>query len=402
MGVAGDSADLTPSRGVASLAAPRLGGLSTRISVVYAAIYLHYGAFGLFIPMWFEHRGLTPEQIGTLMSLPMFLRILFVAPVSGLADRLQRIREVLLACVVGAMLIMSFMSFAQTYWQMLLFFTVFALVWDPLPILADAYAVLAVRSKGLDFGRMRLWGSLAFVAANIVSGSLIGLYSPEVIPWFTAALLAVPIVPILMLPRDRTLVSERTTERISWVGAFSDRAVIIAMIGAALITSSHVLLNTFGTIQFTAMGLDGTTIGILVGVSIMAEIVVLFGAQKLLGQRSPLWLIAIGGITAIVRWTLMAFQPGLYALAALQFMNGFTGMGVIAGLMLFIAQRTDNRLISTVQGINAVVLGLTAAVATFASGYVWKSLGYDAYLLAAVVAALGCAPILLALRKGRR
>lgn len=399
--MAGDSINMTSSVGGASTAAPRLGGLSARISVMYAAIYLHYGAFGLFIPMWFEHRGLTPEQIGTLMSLPMFLRILFVAPVSGLADRLQRIREVLLVCVVGAMLIMSFMSFAQTYWQMLIFFTVFALVWDPLPILADAYAVLSVRSRGLDFGRMRLWGSLAFVAANIASGSLIGLYSPEVIPWFTAALLAVPIVPILLLPPDRTLGSQEKAERVSWRNAFSDRSVVVAMIGAAFIATSHVLLNTFGTIQFTAMGLDGTTIGALVGVSILAEILVLFAAQKVLGARSPLWLIAIGGLTAVARWIFMSFQPGLYELVVLQFLNGITGMGVIAGLMLFIAQRVDGRLIATVQGINAVVLGLTSALATFASGYVWKALGYNAYLIAAFVAALGCAPILLALRKKR-
>jgi len=368
---------------------------------MYAAIYLHYGAFGLFIPMWFAHRGLSPEEIGTLMSVPMFLRILFVAPVSSLADRLQRIREVLLVCVVGAMLIMSFMSFAHAYWQMLLFFTLFSLVWDPLPILADSYAVLAVRTRGLDFGRMRLWGSLAFVLANVASGSLIGAYSPEVVPWLTAALLAVPIIPILLLPPDRQLGSSEKTERTHWRAAFADRMVFVAMVGAALIASSHVLLTTFGTIQFTAMGLDGATTGLLVGASILSEIVVLFGAQKLLGKRSPLWLIALGGVLSVVRWLLMSLQPGLYVLAVLQVLNGFTGMGVIAGLMLFIAQRVDSRLISTMQGINAVVLGLLGALATFGSGYAWKALGYQAYILAALVAAAGCAPIFLALRKSR-
>ena len=393
--------DLSSSPVPATAAQPRLGGLSSRISVMYAAIYLHYGAFGLFIPMWFSHRGLNPEEIGTLMSLPMFLRILFVAPVSNLADRLQRIREVLLACVVGAMLIMSFMSFAHVYWQMLLFFTLFSLVWDPLPILADSYAVLAVRTRGLDFGRMRLWGSLAFVVANVASGSLIGAYSPEVIPWFTAGLLAIPIVPILLLPPDRELGNGEKGERVSWRSAFADRAVVLAMISTALITSSHVLLYTFGTIQWPAMGMDGTTIGILVGVSIAAEIIVLFGAQKLLGKRSPLLLIALGGVTAVIRWALTAMHPGLYGIAALQLLNGITGMGVMAGLMLFIAQRIDGRMISTVQGINAVVLGLTAALATFGSGYAWKALGYNAYLLAALVAAAGCVPVLLALRKQR-
>lgn len=398
--MAGGSADMSPTREAAD-AAPRLGGLSSRISVMYAAIYLHYGAFGLFIPMWFAHRGLSPEEIGTLMSLPMFLRIAFVAPVSGLADRLRRIREVLLVCVVGAMLIMSFMSFAHSYWQLLLFFTLFSLVWDPLPILADAYAVLAVRTRGLDFGRMRMWGSLAFVGANIASGSLIGLYSPEVVPWFTAALLAIPIIPILLLPPDRTLGSSEKAERISWRNAFSDPSVVVAMIGAALIMSSHVLINTFGAIQWTAMKFDGTTIGVLVGISIASEIVVLFAAQRLLGNRSPLLLIAIGGAVAVARWLLMALKPGLVETAALQLLNGICGMGVMAGLMLFIAQRIDSRLISTVQGVNAVVVGLTAALTTLGSGYAWKALGADAYYLAALVAAVGCAPIVLALRAKR-
>ena len=174
------------------------------------------------------------------------------------------------------------------------------------------------------------------------------------------------------------------------------------MIGAALIASSHVAAEYIRHDPVDSHGPVGTTIGLLVGVSILAEIVVLFGAQKLLGKHSPLWLIAIGGMTAqSCAGPCMAFQPGLYALAALQLLNGITGMGVIAGLMLFIAQRIDSRLISTAQGINAVLLGLIAAVATFASGYAWKALGYNAYYLAALVAALGCAPILLALRKQR-
>ena len=97
----------------------------------------------------------------------------------------------------------------------------------------------------------------------------------------------------------------------------------------------------------------------------------------------------------------MALHPGLYALTALQLLSGITGMGVITGLMLFIAQRVDERLISTAQGINAVVLGALAALATVASGYAWHGLGYNSYLLAALVAAFGAALTMSALWKQR-
>jgi MFS transporter, PPP family, 3-phenylpropionic acid transporter len=305
----------------------------------------------------------------------------------------------LLVCVVVAMLLMTGLNYAVTYWQLLIFFTVFALVWDPLPILADSYAVLAVRSQGLDFGRMRLWGSLAFVAANLASGKLIELHSVEVVPWLTAALLAVPIIPILMLPPDRLLGAPEKAARLEWRGIVRDRTLMGVMFAAALIASSHVVLSTFGAIQWSKEGISGSMIGALVGVAILGEVAVMFAAQRLLGSRSPLWLIAIGGGVAVLRWMLAATSPPLPVLFVLMFLNGLTGMGAITGLMLYIGQRVEGRLISTAQGINAVLLGVLAAIATAASGFAWRALETNAYFAMAAIAALGCVIVVRALVK---
>ena len=43
--------------------------LPVRVSAVYAAIYLHYGAFSLFLPLWFANRGLVLHQ-GSHLSKP--------------------------------------------------------------------------------------------------------------------------------------------------------------------------------------------------------------------------------------------------------------------------------------------------------------------------------------------
>ena len=58
-----------------------------------------HGVYGAFMPLWFQHKGMSASQIGTLVALPVLLRVLFVAPVTALADRLRRVRDVLLVCI---------------------------------------------------------------------------------------------------------------------------------------------------------------------------------------------------------------------------------------------------------------------------------------------------------------
>jgi PPP family 3-phenylpropionic acid transporter len=69
-----------------------------------------------------------------------------------------------------------------------------------------------------------------------------------------------------------------------------------------------------------------------------------------------------------------------------------------AGLMLYIAQRAPIRLMATAQGINAVVMGVAAAVSAAGSGFIWQQFGSGGYLLMAAVAAVGLAVIALELR----
>ena len=73
--------------------------LGWQVAALYASFYPHYGLFSVYLGAWLTHKGLTPSQVGLLVATPLLLRVLFVAPVTELADRLRRIRELLFACV---------------------------------------------------------------------------------------------------------------------------------------------------------------------------------------------------------------------------------------------------------------------------------------------------------------
>ena len=377
------------------------GRLGLKTSMLYGAVYLHYGVFAIFMPVWLKHQGLPASQVGLLISLPLLLRILFVAPVSAIADRLRRIREVLFACLVLTAALVGALNLAHGFVVIAIFFVVLSMSWDPIQNLTNSYAVAAVRVRGLDFGRMRVWGSLAHICANVAGGMLIDLAGIGVVPWMTAALLLVPLAVIPFLPRDRDFGDPVPAARGEWMSLLKDRPLMIVLFAASLILGSQGLFGAFAAIQWTAKGFPSVFIAALNGVGIGAEILILWVCQRMLGPRSPLILILVMAGLTVVRWLLMVLDPGPALLVPVQLLQG-CGMGEVAGLMLFIAQRAPAHLMATAQGLYAVILGVVAALVVAASGFLWQALGPRAYLVMALITVAGMVMVALQLRPLRR
>jgi PPP family 3-phenylpropionic acid transporter len=369
------------------------------VSLLYAAIYLHYGVYGVFIPLWFQHKGMSPAQIGTLLALPVLLRVLFVAPVTALADRLRRIRDVLFACIALTAALVFVLNGISGYVALLFFFTLFAVAWDPLPILADAYATAAVRTRNLDFGRMRLWGTISLVTASMVGGRLLDSVGVDRVPVMTGLLLLTPLVVIPFLPPDRLFGESERAAAGEWKAIIRDRPAMFVLVGIALLTGSNGMLLGFGSIQFAAKGISNGNIGVLYAVAAVSEVLVFIIAQKLLGTRSELWMLVIGAAVTIVRWLGMATDPDLKVLVVLSLLQGPAGTTVIAGTILYIARRFPTHLVATANGVNAVLVGVAASLVTFAGGYLWGSMKALAYVPMAGLSAVALVIFVVATRR---
>jgi len=383
--------------------ADAFGRLGLKTSMLYGAVYLHLGVFSIFMPVWLKHLGLPTSQIGLLIALPLLLRILFVAPMSALADRLRRIREVLFGCLLLTAALMASLSVMRGFAPIAIFFVVLSVVWDPIQTLTDSYAVAAVRARGLDFGRMRVWGSLAHISATLVAGLIIDHAGIQLVPWMTAALVLAPLGVIPFLPADRRFGDPAPAIRGEWLALVRDGPLMVVLFAASLILASQGLFGAFAAIQWTAKGFPSLLIGGLHGVGIAAEIVILWLCQRLLGRRSPLVLILVMGGVVVVRWLLLALDPGLALLVPIQGLQG-AGMGVVAGLMLFIGERAPAHLMATAQALYAIILGVLAALVVGVSGFLWQAFGPRAYLVMVLITLVGLAMVAAqhrAFRRGR-
>jgi MFS transporter, PPP family, 3-phenylpropionic acid transporter len=377
-------------------------GLSHRVALLYAAVYLHYGVYGAFMPLWFQHKGMSSAQIGTLIALPVLLRVLFVAPVTALADRLRRVREVLFVCIALTAALVLVLQWVSGYVALLVFFTLFAVAWDPLPILADGYASAAVRVRNLDFGRMRMWGTISLVCTAMAGGRVLDHLGVDLIPVLTCLLLLAPLLIIPFLPPDRLFGESVRAAPGEWRCIINDGPAMLVLVGVSLLMGSSAILLGFGAIQWSAKGLSNGSIGLLYGVAAASEILVFSFAQTLLGKRSELWLLVVGAALTTVRWLGMATDPGFEVLTCLALLQGPSATATIAGSILYIARRFPTHLVATANGVNAVLVGISASAAIFAGGYLWEALKALAYLPMAGMSLVALAIFLVAVRRQRR
>jgi len=377
-------------------------GLGRRVGLLYGALYLHYGIYGVFIPLWFQSKGMSSAQIGTLLAVPLLLRIFVVAPVTALADRLRRVRDILAVSIAITAALILVLEKIDGYIAFLVFFTLFAVSWDPLPILADGYASAVVRARGLDFGRMRMWGTISLVSVSMVGGRLLDRLGIDLVPVMTGALLLVSLLVIPALPPDRLFGDPVRAAPGEWRTIVRDRPAMLVLTGLALLIGSNSMLLGFGAIQWSARGISSGNIGLIYGIAAVSEVAVFSTVQKSLGHRSELWLLVIGACLTTVRWFGFAMDPGLGFLVGLALLQGPASTTAIAGSILYIARRFPTHLVATANGVNAVLVGAATAVVMYAGGYLWGALKSLAYLPMAAMSLLSLAIFLVAVRQRSR
>lgn len=373
---------------------PLLRHLGLRVSLLYFALYLHYGFFN-FLPLWLTSRGSSPAEIGTLMAIPLGLRLISVAPFSAWAGRHQRVRGSIAATAIVGAAVVCCLMLAKGPIARAAVVILFSMVWDQIPVLTDAYATMAVRSRSLDFGRLRVWGSIGLVVSYQIAGWLIGFTTISPLPLLAAGFLMLTVAASFAVPRDALLARHQAAaDAGGWREILADRPLIGALIAASLVMGSHGVVNSFGAIQWTAAGHTARQVGLLSGIAVAAEIVGFTIGGKLLGARDPRWMIAVAAVVSAFRWLLMTMNPPLPVLVFAQSLQGITAIGPLLAPALMIAQRVPSRLNAGAQGLNAVLLGVVLAVVTATSGILWAGGAGRAYAIMIAIA-LVALPFLL-------
>jgi PPP family 3-phenylpropionic acid transporter len=364
---------------------------SGTLSAVYAALFVAPGFYLPFFPVFLASLGFTPEAIGIAIGIPMGVRLL-ANPVAGiLSDRFGRPRRFLAVLGLGAAAAFALMAVSPGTGAVLLLVGVATLFWGPAFPLTDAFGVRLSRERGVDYGRARLWGSVAFIAANVALGVALEVLPPSSIVWLIAASLVLYALSVQMLPRLQTP-AETDSAAPPKIGA----RVVLAVFAAACVQSSHAALYAFSSVHWKASGISSSFIGFLWGAGVAAEVVVFYFATVMLKRFSPIGLILIGGASAVVRFALTALDPPQLLLLPLMTMHAFTFTATFLGMVSIAGESGGAGAQGRAQAFSSTAVSIAMLLATFAAGPLYARYGAHVFLVSSLIAAFGCVLALLA------
>jgi MFS transporter, PPP family, 3-phenylpropionic acid transporter len=375
--------------------APQPGSrrFALRLSLFYGALFGLLGTHLPFFPVWLRAIGIEASWIGIITAVPAVTRFTVLPIVVGVAERRRAARGALVLAAFVTAVGFAIVGTQHGALSIFLFYVATCCLWTPMIPLTDAYALQGIVRFGLNYGRMRLWGSAAFIAGALACGLLIDVIAASQLIWIIVCIAALGAVLSLVLqPLDSP---RKGVIGMPDGGTLLREAGFLAIIfSAALIQGSHAAYYTFASIDWQAQGLGGLTIAALWALGVLAEILVFALSPRF--TLKPAALVVVGGLSAVTRWLIAAQEPPVGVLALVQLAHGLTYGLTQLGTMALLVRHVPVHVMARGQGYLAACSGIVTSSASIVSGAIYARYGHGVYYAMAAMAAIGTTVMWLA------
>ncbi len=166
--------------------------LLPRLSVM---MFLQYAIWGAWLPLLWNylsgHLGFEGARIGEIFMVGGIGAILGPFIAGQLADRYINTEKFLGIChILGGILIWQ-LSWMDSYTLFLVFSLIYSLIYAPTLALTNSLSFHHLPNRDRDFGKIRLWGTVGWIAVGIGIGQfLLHSYTPAIDPALTGEALA--------------------------------------------------------------------------------------------------------------------------------------------------------------------------------------------------------------------
>ncbi|HXF67345.1 MAG TPA: MFS transporter [Burkholderiales bacterium] len=360
----------------------------------FAGFYFFYfawlGAFAPFFTLYLQGVGRTASEIGILMALPAFSRIVAPHLWGWLADTRARPALLLRASACAALLcFLGVLAGSAFAWLLVVLAAATFFLSAALPLVEAA----TLAQLGADTGRygpVRVWGSLGYIAAVAGVGHALDRIAVESLPWILAALLAGTLVFSWSLPAAGAGPHAPGEPPILRV---LERPEVVALIAAcALMAAAHGPYYTFYSIHLVGHGYSKALTGWLWALGVICEIGVFIWLPQLFRAASLRAILLASFALAAARFLVIGWlADSLAALVLAQTLHAASFGSFHAAAIAVVHRLFRGRNQARGQAIyGSLTFGLGGAAGGLASGYAWEAIGpAPTFTLGAVCALAG-------------
>ena len=372
-----------------------------RATLYYFTAFMTSGAATAYGGIWFQDQGLSSGEIGLIGSVPVFIMLVLNLIVGRIADRADDWRQVIVIGAVLAGIIPIGLFFVHGFVGILLVWTLAAIPFSAVAPVADAAAMRMTKRNSTDFGFIRAWGTVGYMAVIVITGQVVTWFGGGTYLPFFVGVAILRGLAAFQLPNFRAPKEERTLAQ--KIGASRMREVmkpwfLLPLVGWSMVFATHLILNSFQALLWKEQGISDLTIAILIALGAASEAAMMFVFKRFVGRFPARMVILASAVVSALRWVAMALAPDVAILVPLQLLHSVTFAMGYMGCVHFIANWTSEDIAAEAQSFFQVLQQAMAVVALTAFGWIAGPLGVRAYFASAAFAALGAVLILVSMR----
>jgi PPP family 3-phenylpropionic acid transporter len=276
-----------------------------RLSNLY---FWFFALLGGMLPYWslyLEGRGFSYLQIASLMATIQLTKIVAPSVWGHLGDRTgQRVRLVRFGAITGS-LCFAGVFLEPGFTGLLLVMLAFTFFWNAVLPLYEVITLQVLGSQRDQYGKIRLWGSVGFIAAVALIGVLLEWVDIRYLPMLLIPLFAGIAVSAWMLPVEKVVRSQKSP-RGSLKAILTHPAVIAFFLMNFLLQIAHGSYYTFFSIHLQLHDYSKLAIGLLWSLGVIAEIALFMVMHRLGARFSVRHIVLAALLLSLLRWLLIA------------------------------------------------------------------------------------------------
>jgi PPP family 3-phenylpropionic acid transporter len=350
------------------------------VRLAFAAFFFFYFSYiGLMSPyasLYFASRDFGAIEIAALMSMFQITRILGPFAWGWLADMRRDRLGIMRVTSVLACIIFSAIFYLESYLPLLIWMFLLNTVISSLMPLGEAATVHALyKNNDFDrrYGRLRLWGSIGFIAMVLSAGAWFERFGIESFPYFGMTALLIMTVLTTTLREPAIESSHHAEVKLGHV--LKNSQVQWFLSANFWMIFGHAALYVFYSLYLDRLGYSKAEIGLFWMLGVLSEVIFFYFQSYFYARFNTKNILLAAYLIATIRFALIAYLPELVVLVLAQIMHAATfGAHHSASIKMLQTwfkgplQARGQALYTTVSyGIGGTVGGLVA-------GWVWEYL----------------------------
>jgi PPP family 3-phenylpropionic acid transporter len=349
----------------------KMKSVKLNLLTVYFIAYGGLACYFPFLAVYFKSRGLTYIQSGIVFSLISLISII-AQPIMGyIADKYLSKKKVVLINLIACSGLIYLYIFAGGFYSVIMATISLIFFQGSVMSILDAYCYdISDKVPEVNYGQIRLMGSIGFAVVSLLLGGLIQYFDINVSFYLYSVLFIISalILSGINYKSSANIVRPSASDIFEVLKNYKFILFVLSVMVLNITLQAH---SNYIAMLIEATGGNVANLGIVWFASALSEIPAFFFGTKLLKKHGELNIYIYALILYIIRMLLSAFSTSYVTVIAIQLLQSITYPLYLVSVMQYINIVVPDKIrASGITLLSSLGFGLGGLIGNLGGGFV--------------------------------